>query len=83
MLKLEWSGGAADAGVLLEYRHAIHPTSTIHDVTDEEVFEEDTLKWLVNIIIVPLSGVFTKFLGRSGTHFCRHFSQETSPWVSS
>ncbi len=44
-VKLEWSGGAVDSGVVLEYRHAIHPNSTIHEVREEEIFEEDTLTW--------------------------------------
>ncbi len=46
-MKLEWSGGAVDSGVVLEYRHAIHPDSTVHDVAEEEIFEEDALTWYV------------------------------------
>jgi hypothetical protein len=45
MVKLEWSGGSVDSGVVLEYRHAIHPDSTVHDVSEEEIFEEDALTW--------------------------------------
>lgn len=48
MVKLEWSGGSADSGVVLEYRHAIHPDSTVHDVSEEEIFEEDALDWYVH-----------------------------------